>query len=233
MRIAIMQPYFLPYIGYWQLMNSVDGFVLYDDIKYTKKGWINRNRFLLNEKPATFSIPLRNDSDALDIRDRELSESFRLEKEKMVRRIDAAYRNAPYFEEGRSVLSEILSSYEKNLFRFLYASVECVRARLDINCEIVASSVLKIPRYLKGQDRVMATCKAMGATSYVNPIGGKHLYEPNRFSSEGIELQLLRNSDPHYAQFGMDFVPSLSILDRLMFQGGGGVREVLDRVKLV
>ena len=73
MKVAIMQPYFLPYIGYFQLIAAVDVFIVYDNIKYTKKGWINRNRILLNGKDVMFSLPLKSDSDYLNIRDRELS----------------------------------------------------------------------------------------------------------------------------------------------------------------
>src|ERR1700680_880113 len=97
MRTAIMQPYFFPYIGYFQLIDSVDLFIVYDNIKYTKKGWINRNRILLNGKDVTLSLPLKSDSDFLDIRDRELAADFN--REKLVNQLSGAYRRAPYFRQ--------------------------------------------------------------------------------------------------------------------------------------
>ena len=187
-RVAIMQPYFLPYIGYWQLMHNVDIFVVYDDIEYTKKGWINRNRFLLNGKPATFTLPLKKDSDFFDVCQRQLSDNFSAEKAKLMRRLLAAYRNAPFFEEGKSLLSDTFASSDENLFRFIYQSIEKIHARLGMTSRLVVSSALGIPRQLKGQDRVIATCRALGAADYINPIGGTELYDKAAFGTEGVCL---------------------------------------------
>ena len=84
-----MQPYFMPYIAYYQLINEVDQFVIYDDIKYTKKGWINRNRILSNDKEAVISIPIRKGSDFLDIKDRFLSDNWPSERKKLLNRLKA------------------------------------------------------------------------------------------------------------------------------------------------
>jgi hypothetical protein len=89
-----MQPYFLPYIGYFHLMAVTDVFVIYDRIKHTKKGWINRNRFLLNGVPSTFSLPLRNAPDDSLICERELAAEY--DPSRLLRRWEAAYRGAPY-----------------------------------------------------------------------------------------------------------------------------------------
>src|SRR5690554_5299659 len=102
MKLAIMQPYFLPYLGYYQLIAAVDVFVVYDNIKYTKKGWINRNRFLLNGQDAVFSLSLRKDSDSLDVRQRQLSPAF--ERAKLLNQFRGAYGSAPYFEETYALL---------------------------------------------------------------------------------------------------------------------------------
>ena len=88
-----MQPYFFPYIGYFQLIASVDLFIVYDNIKYTKKGWINRNRILLNGKAVPFSLPLKSASDSLDLRDRELATD--IDRERLVNQLYGAYRRAP------------------------------------------------------------------------------------------------------------------------------------------
>ncbi|AVC45854.1 wbqC-like family protein (plasmid) [Rhizobium leguminosarum bv. viciae] len=90
MKLAIMQPYFFPYIGYFQLIHAVDKFVVYDNIKYTKKGWINRNRILRNGEDYTFSLPIKAASDSLDICDRTLSTEF--DRNKLVNQIQGAYR---------------------------------------------------------------------------------------------------------------------------------------------
>ena len=92
-----MQPYFLPYIGYFQLMNSVDKFIIYDNIEYSKKGWVNKNRFILNGKEKLFSIPLKKDSDFLNIDERYRSENSKKEAIKITKQIYSSYRKAPYF----------------------------------------------------------------------------------------------------------------------------------------
>jgi len=232
-KVAIMQPYFLPYIGYWQLMHHVDIFVVYDNIEHTKKGWINRNRFLLNGKPEIFSLPLKRDSDFLDIRERKLSDTFSAEKVRLMRRLEAAYLNAENFREGKSLLADIFDSTEDNLFRFIYQSIEHVRSYLGISSRLVVSSALDIPRQMTGQARVIATCKALGASDYINPIGGIDLYDKQAFWDEGIRLHFQSVRPWKYEQFEFAFVPNLSILDAVMFLGFLGVRAGLDEMDLI
>ena len=107
MKLGIMQPYFLPYIGYWQLLSAVDVFVVYDNIKYTKKGWINRNRFLVNGQPKLFTIPLRKDSDMLDVDRRSLANDFR--RDKLIHQLESSYHKAPFFQELFPVIAEIIT----------------------------------------------------------------------------------------------------------------------------
>lgn len=232
-RIAIMQPYFLPYIGYWQLMNNVDVFVVYDDIEYTKKGWINRNRFLLNGKPETLTLPLKKDSDFLDVNQRHLSDNIGAEKTKLMRRLEAAYRNAPYFHEGKTFIEEILEYNDKNLFWFIYHSMKKVYVRLGMTSRLIVSSTLEIPRHLKGQDRVIATCKALEATDYINPIGGTELYDGQAFGTSGIRLHFQQVCPLIYQQFVHEFVPNLSIIDNIMFVGFQGVMNHLTKMRLI
>jgi len=232
-KVGIMQPYFLPYIGYWQLMHHVDIFVIYDDIEYTKKGWINRNRFLVNGQPETFTLPLKKDSDFLSVSERRLSEAFSVEKVKVMRRMEAAYRNAPYFQEGKDLLADIFASSEANLFRFILQSIEHVRARLGMTNQLVISSMLGIPQQLKGQARVIAICKALGATDYINPIGGVDLYNEQAFLAEGIRLHFQQVRPFTYRQCQELFVPYLSVLDIIMFLGSQGAMELLPDMDLL
>ena len=115
MKIGIMQPYFFPYIGYFQLIQSVDIFVVYDNIKYTKKGWINRNRMLLNGKDVMFTLPLKKDSDLLDVRERELATDFNCNK--LLNQIKGVYGGAPYFEQTFPLVKSIVRYEDKNLPR--------------------------------------------------------------------------------------------------------------------
>lgn len=232
-RVAIMQPYFLPYIGYWQLMHHVDIFVVYDDIEYTKKGWINRNRYILNGKPEIFSLPIRSGSDFLDVRDRYLSDAFGVERVRLMRRLEAAYRRAPFFLEGRSILADVLADEEKNLFKFIFKSIEYVHILLGMSSRLVISSGLGISRRLRSQERVIATCKAVGATDYINPIGGLGLYSEQAFCAEGIRLHFQQARHFTYRQYENTFVPNLSIIDSIMFLGLHAVKQLLSEMDVV
>jgi hypothetical protein len=225
MKLAIMQPYFLPYIGYFQLIAAVDAFVVYDNIKYTKKGWINRNRMLKNGQDLMFSVPLKNDSDALDVCQRELAESF--DAGKLLNQLDGAYRRAPYFEQTFPLIEQIVNHSETNLFRFLHHSMVSTCAHLGITTKIVISSDIAIDHTLKNVDKVLALCDALGASTYVNAIGGMDLYSKDEFQRRGIELKFIQSKAFEYPQYGGGFVPWLSIIDVLMFNPMHAVRTAI------
>jgi len=210
-----MQPYFFPYVGYFQLIEAVDKFIIYDNIKYTKKGWINRNRLLQNGKDAIFTLPLKNDSDFLDVRDRELATNF--SRKKLLDQIEAAYRRAPYFEQTFPLIQRIVRHEESNLFAFLRHSIARTCEHLKIATNITISSHVPVQHDLRSQERVIAMCEAVGADTYVNPIGGTELYDKDEFKVRGIELKFIKSLPFEYRQYGNQFVPWLSIIDVMMF----------------
>lgn len=215
MRLAIMQPYFFPYIGYFQLIAAVDQFIVYDNIKYTKKGWINRNRMLQNGKDVMFSLPLKSDSDSLDVCERELAADFN--RDKLLNQMKNSYRRAPYFEQTFPLIEKIMRYEDTNLFCFLLHSIIETCEHLGITTEIRTSSGITIDHDLKNQDKVLALCEAVGARTYVNAIGGMELYSKETFLMKEIELKFIKSKAFEYAQFGEAFVPWLSIIDVMMF----------------
>jgi len=225
MKIGIMQPYFLPYIGYFQLIQSVDRFIVYDNIQYTKKGWINRNRFLQNGKDIMFSVPLKKDSDFLDVKDREISADFK--KDKLINQLREAYSRAPYFPRTFPLVDQVVRYEESNLFRFIHNSIVRTCEYLGIDTEIVISSNVSIDHSLKNQDKVLALCEAAGATTYVNAIGGTELYSKEIFQEKGIELKFIQSKSFEYPQFGNAFVPWLSIIDVMMFNTLDAIKKCL------
>ncbi len=221
--VAIMQPYFLPYIGYFQLIAAAELFVVYDNIQYTKKGWVNRNRFLRDGEAVTFSIPLKGDSDYLDVRDRELASSF--SPDKVLALLTSAYRRAPQFSLTMPLLERILRFDERHLFEFVEHSIVAICAHLAIQTEIRRSSNVAIDHAERGQDKVLSICQAVGAGTYVNAIGGMELYSRDAFEARGIDLKFIRTAPIRYEQFAADFVPWLSIVDVLMFNPIDQVQE--------
>lgn len=220
-----MQPYFLPYLGYWQLVAAVDRFVLYDNIQYTKKGWINRNRFLRHTEPCTFTLPLRQGSDTLDIRDRWLTEGF--ERDKLLRQWAGAYRKAPFVHEAMAVLEPVVRCPAANLFDYLHHSIAAVCTALGITTELVASSRVPADHALKAEARVLSICRATGADLYLNPIGGVTLYREAHFAERAVTLRFHSLHPCRYEQGGVPWVPHLSIVDVLMFIGIEGSRALL------
>ena len=210
-----MQPYFFPYIGYFQLIAAVDTFIVYDNIKYTKKGWINRNRMLQNGKDAMFSLPLKSDSDYLDVCERELASDFN--RDKLLNQFRGAYLRASYFEQVFPLVEQIVRYEDANLFRYTYHSISRICEYLGITTEIKVSSDIAIDHNLKNQDKVLDLCGAVGANVYVNAIGGKELYSKEVFLDKNIALKFIQSKSFEYTQFGTEFVPWLSIIDVMMF----------------
>jgi len=225
MKLGIMQPYFLPYIGYYQLIAAADVFVVYDNIKYTKKGWINRNRMLVNGSDVMFSLPLKKDSDSLNICQRQLSSDF--DPTKLLNQFMGAYSRAPYFSQTLPIIRQILYFQEHNLFDFLHnALVESCRY-LGIDTEIRKSSSLTINHELKAQKKVLAICDALNAHTYINTIGGMELYDKAAFSSEGIALRFIKPKSFEYPQSSATFVPWLSIVDALMYNSAQDLHDCI------
>lgn len=224
-NIGIMQPYFLPYIGYFQLIAHVDRFVVYDRIEYTKKGWVNRNRMLRNGMPATFSIPLAKASDHLDVRERKVAESF--DPIKLANQFRGAYAKAPHFKATMPLLETILKYQSQNLFDFIFYSLEQVCNFLKIDTPLDISSQVESSSNLRGQDRVLGICNDLKASTYTNPIGGLELYEANAFLKNNVELRFLQTRDITYHQFHDSFEPALSIVDVMMFNPPEQIAKML------
>ena len=227
MKIAIMQPYLFPYIGYFQLMNAVDEFIVYDNIQFTKKGWINRNRILFNEKDIYISIPLKKDSDYLDIIDRTLADTWLKEREKMINRLIEGYKKAPFFEAAFPVIKKAILFEETNLFKFIFHSLQLLKEYLDINTRLIVSSSMQVDHSLKAGKKVLEICKARNASTYINPIGGIELYDKAGFKEENIDLFFLKTGEINYPQLKNDFIPFLSIIDVMMFNSKQQIKEHL------
>jgi len=230
LKLAIMQPYFFPYIGYFQLINVVDKYVIYDNIQYTKKGWINRNRILKNGADIYITIPLKSDSAYLNICERSVAISF--DKHKFLNKIKDSYRNALYFTETFNLIEQIVTVNKINLFDYLYNSINTICDFLEIKTEIIQSSILNINPNIKGKDKIIKICKSMDANNYINAIGGRELYDKNEFALNGIDLKFLRTANIEYKQFENIFIPNLSIIDVLMFNSKERIREMLHDYEL-
>jgi len=250
MKIAIMQPYVFPYIGYFQLIHAADVFVFYDDVNYINKGWINRNRILLNGEDYLFTIPCKEASQNKLIKDIDLQDDKK-SLDKLLATIRVAYAKAPYFNDvfpliegtllaqGIMVLPQQLPtsafpglSYEvpvlentASISGLCISSVVNICNYLGLQRTFKISSMEYNNRELKKADRLIDICKLEGIKHYINPSGGKEIYTKEYYSERGIDLSFLIPNRVEYPQFNNAFVPWLSIIDVLMFNSKDEIND--------
>jgi hypothetical protein len=230
MKAAIMQPYLFPYIGYWQLIQAVDVFVIYDDVNYIMRGWINRNNILEHGSRKLFTLETRGASQNKLINQISVGGNT----ETLIRTLYQNYKKAPYFDQVISLLSDLLLSNDKNLAQFLSTAIRRICSYLMIDTKLIVSSQAFNNTNLKSVDRVIDICKQLNASEYVNAIGGKGLYSKEVFADKGIQLFFIESNPIAYAQFGNGlFIPNLSIIDVMMFNSPETIHEFAASYRLV
>ena len=235
MKLAIMQPYFMPYIGYFQLIKAVDKFIIYDDVTYIKQGWINRNQLLINGEARKFTIPISNGSSNNLIKDVVISNMvFDKWKITFYKTLMSSYRRAPYYNNVLDLMDRIINCSTNYISELAVHSIEETLKYLNISRDIVRSSeVYNNNNELMSQNRVLDICKKESAKTYINPIGGQELYSQEIFRHHGLELFFIKTKEFKYQQFTNEFVPWLSIIDVLMFNSSEEINEMLDNYELI
>jgi hypothetical protein len=228
MKLAIMQPYLFPYLGYFQLIRAVDAFVVYDDVNYIKGGWINRNYILANGDRQLITLPLQGASPNKLINQVEVGGPH-----KILQSLRHSYSKAPHFDTVHPMLEDILARSEKNLARFLDYQLRRICEHLGLRPQWHISSKVAKDNGLRGQDKVLSICEELGAKHYINVPGGKALYDQPSFTARGLQLSFIQPRAVSYRQFGSGFVPSLSIIDVMMFNDQEQCAKLLEEYDLV
>ena len=229
MKIAIMQPYFLPYIGYWQLINAVDKFVIFDDVNYINKGFINRNKILVNDEPFRFTLELMGVSQNKLINEIQIGNN----SNKILKTIENNYKNSPYFKNIFPLLEDIFHHPKKNLAKFIGYSLEKISNHLHIDTKLIYSSEIEKNNNLKNQEKIIDICKKLNAKEYINLIGGRELYKEEEFILKNIKLYFIDTAITKYYQFSSKFTPSLSIIDIMMFNKNIEIIKMINNFKLI
>jgi len=232
MKLAIMQPYFFPYVGYWQLLRAVDRFVIYDDVNYIKGGWVNRNRILINGKPSYITAFLNHASQNKLICDISM-QSSPVWRNKMINSISCAYKRAPYYSKVITTIEKVVYNEMDCLSDFLAYSLRKIATLLCINTEIVTTSRAYGNNQLAGQERILDICTQESASVYINAKGGRCLYNHDEFMRKNIELKFLDSQSNPYTQRVVEFIPNLSIIDGLMEVGPRGMKKYLNNYDLI
>lgn len=235
MDISIMQPYLFPYIGYFQMINYVDCFIVDDNVQYINRGWINRNRILLDGKDHMITFPVVKASSHLNINERYfVDDSDKKNKEKLMNTIYHAYHNAPEFNDCYELLEEIFVFNNKNVAEFICNSLKKICNYLGIKVTIIMQSTINTAVGLNFQDSIIYTCKKLKADTYINAIGGMELYSAKRFRQNNLSLKFIKTKDSiEYKQFKNTFLPNLSIIDVMMFNSKTDIAKLLCQYDLV
>lgn len=232
MKLAIMQPYFMPYLGYFQLINAVDTFVIYDDVNYIKRGFINRNNILMNGEKIYFNIDVSKVSQNKLINEHYIIISTEDIEKKLIT-LKTSYKKAINYENINTLIEKILNNSEKNLAYFLKNSIEDICDYLDIDTKLILSSSLEKNNSLKGQNKILSICQNLNVDSYINALGGQELYCFNEFEKYNINLSFINMDKIVYKQFENKFTPNLSIIDVLMFNSKEEVKKMLNQYTLI
>jgi len=229
MNLAIMQPYFFPYIGYIQLIDAVDKFVIYDDVNYIRRGWINRNNILCGGRSHLITLQ------AIGASPNKLIHAVKVggNQVKLLKTIAQSYGKAPYFSQVYPLLETCLLYEKKELSCFLLKSIQSICTYLGITTELLVSSEIDKNESLKGQKKIIDICKRLDADIYVNAIGGRELYDKESFNEAGIKLLFLETRHISYKQFSSEFIPSLSIIDVMMFNSREDIMNMVRLYNLV
>ena len=229
-----MQPYLFPYFGYYQLINAVDKFIVYDDVNFIKQGWINRNNILVNGKSYLFTVPLKNQSSFIKINDTIVNEKvYFLWVNKFLKTVEQNYSKAPFYNEVLSLLKNIFQMEDEHISSIALKSLKLVSEYIGINTVFEDSTVIYGNQHLSSQERVLDICIKENANYYVNPIGGVDLYSKKDFLDNGIVLNFIKSKSLDYKQFNQEFVPNLSIIDILMFNNISSLKKNLNNYELI
>jgi WbqC-like protein family len=233
MKLGVMQPYFFPYVGYFDLINRVDRWVVFDTAQYIRHGWINRNRILHPTSGWNYVIaPVIKHQ-----RDTPINQIQTLKREQWAPRILGQMlhykKRAPYFRRTFQFVEDCLQGDERNLAR-LNAEIlakTCAFIGIPFNSSIFSEMNLPLSPVLGPGDWALRISEAMGATEYFNPPGGAELFDSARFATSGIKLTLQEPVTFSYACQGYTFEPSLSIIDVLMWVSPTEIKQRLDDIK--
>ena len=228
MKLAVMQPYLFPYIGYFQLIYAADLFLIYDDVAYIKQGYINRNSILSANGATRFTIPVPGASSNKLISELAFSEDVG----KILRTIEQSYSKAPHFEEVFPMIRRALELDDRSIASVCQKSFEDIFSYLGLEKQFKKTSELDYDRSASARDRLIALCQQFGADSYINAPGGRKLYAKQDFAEKEIDLKFVDSLPVEYSQGSAEFVPNLSIIDVLMRCPPEEVKRLLSRYEL-
>lgn len=235
MKLAMMQPYLFPYIGYFKLIDAVDYFGIGDEVQFIKRGWINRNRLLGDNEPLSFSFPVKKDSHLEQIKNRVFYDDILFDKKKLLKSVTQIYSKAPYYSDVLPLLEKIVEYDERNVSKFITYHLKIISEYLHIETLFLNSHLWEFEHdeNLSSEEKLIGKLhvlrKSIDFDCFINPIGGSHLYDKETFLQNGFNLFFIDPVETPYNQLDKNFTPDLSIIDVMMFNN---VEEISRMLKL-
>ena len=229
MKLGIMQPYFMPYLGYFHLLAAVDKYVIFDDVNYIKRGWSARNNILVNGQKHLFNIAVEGGSQNNLYTQVTVIDDF----SKLRKTIEMAYKKAPYYKDTINLLEEVFGYEDRRFNYFIKNSFEVILDYLGIKTDLLFSSDLSNNKELRGKDKILDICMLLGASEYYNAIGGQEMYDRGEFADNGIKLGFVDSTYEPYPQLSNEFVPGLSLIDVLMMNSRDEVIRLFELYRIV
>ena len=208
---AVMQPSLFPYIGYYQLVYASDVLIVYDDVNFIKKSYINRNSILVNGHEKLFSMSIHRASQNILIQN-----LYYAPVDKLIKTIQMSYCKTPYYKDVIDLITNVLNNENRNISKLNELSIRMVFDYLGISKKIVFASELDYDRTEERANRLIALTKMQSCGHYINSPGGKELYQKEYFDKQGIKLSFIESKITPYTQLAKEFVPYLSMIDILM-----------------
>lgn len=226
--VAMHQPTFLPWLGWWDKLVRADRLVLLDDVQFPKKGgtWMNRVRVLVNGKPAWVTVPVdRSYHGVRTVRETRIDDSKPWRK-KVEATVATSYARAPHFKDAQPLVEELIRLPAAGIAEYNETGIRRLATELGLDTgKLVRQSELRAGG--AATDLLVNLCQALGATAYMTGDGSDEYLEPEKFAAAGLELVVQQFTPPRYPQLAGDFVPGLSIVDALMNCGLDGTRALL------
>jgi hypothetical protein len=216
---AVMQPYFIPYLGYFQLMQACDVFMFYDDAQYVKRSWMNRNRLFVGSAVDYYTIPIQAHSHTALINEIALTDEHDMHVKGLMKKFDRTYSKAQYFEETRDILDAVLKADSASFSGYVVAGLEILANRLKISFLSRLASESEIDSGLRGQEKLLSLVESVGAETYLNLPGGRTLYQSSDFTSRGLKLRFIDPHLPDRYESSTSSLSRLSIIDTLAHYG--------------
>lgn len=235
MKIAIMQPYFMPYIGYFSLIKHSDQFILFDTPQFIRHGWIERNRILKpNGEPLYIKVPLKKSPRETEINKLVINNSENWQN-KIIAQLVPYKKKAPNYWKVIALLNEIFEFETESIVELNYHSLLKICEYLSIPTPINIWSKMnvKIEEVNAPDEWGLNICKALKADVYYNPIGGTSFFDRTKYKSAGIELRFMETEPIIYKQLSNEFMPFLSIIDVIMFCDTEEINSMIDSYKLI